>query len=135
MIKRQLKHIVWVVIKILETKNQVSKKLNEMDLNKIDQCFYQNLVAGKNKFLLKTKNSIKQQILKWIKALKNFLLNRDKLHFRQPGDTYSACGPFTNYHERIQKFTETDNLKHWYRNELDETCFAHDAAYSDSRDK
>ena len=66
-------------------------------------------------------------------------MNRDKiiqeLHFKQPGVTYSACGPFTSYHERIQKFTETDNLKHWYRNELDETCFAHDAAYSDSRDK
>ena len=44
---------------ILGTKNQVSKKLN-----KIDQCFYQNLVAGKNQFLLRTKNFIKQQILK-----------------------------------------------------------------------
>ena len=49
---------------ILGTKNQVSKKLNKIDLNKIDQCFYQNLVAGKNQFLLRTKNFIKQQILK-----------------------------------------------------------------------
>ena len=50
--------------KILGTKNQVSKKLNKIDLNKIDQCFYQNLGAGKNQSLLKTKNFIKQQILK-----------------------------------------------------------------------
>ena len=55
-------------------------------------------------------------------------------HLRQPGFTYSACGPFTKHHERIQKFRETGNLKHLYRNELDKACFAHDAAYSDSKD-
>ena len=41
-----------------------------------------------------------------------------KLHLRQPGFTYSACGPFTKHCERIQKFRETDNLKHLYGNEL-----------------
>ena len=34
----------------------------------------------------------------------------------------------------IQKFRETCNLKHSYRNELEKTCFAHDAAYSESKD-
>ena len=43
-----------------------------------------------------------------------------ELHLKQPGFTYSACGSFT--------------LKHLYRNELDKACFAHDAAYSDSKD-
>ena len=56
-----------------------------------------------------------------------------ELHLRQPGLTYSACGPFTKHCERIQKFRETGNLKHLYRNELDKACFAHDAAYSDSK--
>ena len=26
-----------------------------------------------------------------------------ELHRRQPGFTYSACGPFNKHHERIQK--------------------------------
>ena len=72
------------------------------------------------------------------KIIKNFLLNGDKfmpeLHLKQPGFTYSACGPFTKHRERIQKFRETGNLKHLYRNELNKACFAHDAAYSDSKD-
>ena len=29
---------------------------------------------------------------------------------------------------------ETGNLKHFYIKELDKDCFAHDAAYSDSKD-
>ena len=57
-----------------------------------------------------------------------------ELHLKQPGFTYSAWGPFTKYRERIQKFRETGNLKHLYRNELDKACFAHDAAYSESKD-
>ena len=56
------------------------------------------------------------------------------MHLKQPRFTYSACGPFTKHCERIQKFRETGNLKHLYINELDKACFAHDAAYSDSKD-
>ena len=67
-----------------------------------------------------------------------FLLTGDKfmpeLHLKQPGFTYRACGPFTKHRERIQKFRETGDLKHLYRNELDKDCFAHDAAYSGSKD-
>ena len=37
-----------------------------------------------------------------------FLSARDKfmpeVHLRQPGFTYSACGPFTKSKQRIQKF-------------------------------
>ena len=46
--------------------------------------------------------------------------------------TYSSCGPFTKHRERIQKFRETSNLKHLCRNS--KACFAHDEAYSDSKD-
>ena len=56
------------------------------------------------------------------------------MHLKQTGFTYSACEPLTKHRERIQKFRETANLKHLYRNELDKACFAHDAAYSDSKD-
>ena len=64
------------------------------------------------------------------KIVNKFLLIGDKfmpeLHLKQPGFTYSACGPFTKHCGRIQKFRE-GNLKHLYRNELDKACFAHDA--------
>ena len=37
-----------------------------------------------------------------------FLLADDKfipeIHLKQPGSTYSACGPFTEHKERVQKF-------------------------------
>ena len=56
-----------------------------------------------------------------------------ELHLKQPEFTYSSCGSL-NKRERIQKFREKENLKHFYRNELDKACFAHDAAYSDSED-
>ena len=57
-----------------------------------------------------------------------------ELHLKKPGFTYRACGPFTKYLERTQKFGETGNLKHLYRNELDKASFAHDAVCSDNRD-
>ena len=72
------------------------------------------------------------------KIINKSLMTRTKftpeLHLKQLGFTYSACGPFTKHCERIQKFRETGNLKHLYRNELYKACFAHDAAYSDSKD-
>ena len=43
--------------------------------------------------------------------LNKFLLAEEKfmreMHLKQPGFTYSACGPFTKNKERIQKFKET----------------------------
>ena len=56
-----------------------------------------------------------------------------KLYLRQPGFTYSACESFTKHRERIQEFKEAGNLKHIYKNKIDKACFAHDAAYSDSK--
>ena len=57
-----------------------------------------------------------------------------EMHLRQPQFTYSACGPFTKHKKRIQKFKETGDTNYIYTNELDKACFAHDAAYSDSKD-
>ena len=57
-----------------------------------------------------------------------------ELHLKQPGFTYSACGPFTKHNKEIQKFRETDNIKNLYRNELDKACFVHDAVYPGSKD-
>ena len=47
--------------------------------------------------------------------INKFLLAGDKfmpeMHLRQPGFTYSACGPFTKKKERIQKFKQTKDLR------------------------
>ena len=53
-----------------------------------------------------------------------------ELHLKCPGWTYSACGPFPKHRERI-KSLEKQAI---YRSELDKSCFAHDAAYCDSKD-
>ena len=50
---------------------------------------------------------------------------------KQPGFTYSACGPFTRNKERTQKFKETGDTKYIFRNELDKACIQHDMAYGD----
>ena len=43
----------------------------------------------------------------------NFLLAGDKfmpeMHLKQPGFTYSACGPITKNKERIEKFMQARN--------------------------
>ena len=56
------------------------------------------------------------------------------MHLKQPGFTYSACGPFTKNKERIQKFKETGDTRYIYKNELDRPCFQHDMAYGDFKD-
>ena len=70
--------------------------------------------------------------------INEFLLAGDKfmpeMHLRQPQFTYSACGPFTKHKQRIQKFMQIGDTNYIYKNELDKACFAHDAAYSDSKD-
>ena len=48
-----------------------------------------------------------------------------EMHLKQPGFTYSACGPFTKNKERIEKFMQTGNTDFFYRNELDKACFQH----------
>ena len=57
-----------------------------------------------------------------------------EMHLKQPGFTYSACGPFTKNKERIKKFMQTGNTNFIYKNELDKACFQHDMAYGKSKD-
>ena len=70
--------------------------------------------------------------------MNKFLLVGDKfmpeMQLKQPGFTYSACGPFTRNKERIEKFMQTGNTDFIYRNELDKACFQHDMAYGKSKD-
>ena len=56
------------------------------------------------------------------------------MHLRQSQFTYSACGPFNKHKQRIQKCKETGDINYIYKKELDKACFAHDPAYSDSKD-
>ena len=62
-----------------------------------------------------------------------FLLAGDKfmseMNLRQPGFTFSGCGPFTKDEERIQKFKETRDSRYVYQKEQDKACFQHDMAY------
>ena len=51
-----------------------------------------------------------------------------EMHLKQPGFTYSACGPLTKSKGRIQKFKEKGDTKYIHRNELDKACFQHDMA-------
>ena len=61
------------------------------------------------------------------KVVNKFLLSGDKfmpeIHLKQPGLTYSACGPFIKNKERIQKFKGTGDTCYIYKNELDKACF------------
>ena len=70
--------------------------------------------------------------------INKFLLAGDKfmpeMHLRQPGFTFSACGPFTKKKERIKKIMKTENTDFIYKNELDKACFQHDMAYGRSKD-
>ena len=49
-----------------------------------------------------------KQHIKMSEIVNKFLLVGDKfvpeMHLKQPGFTYSACGPFTKNKERIEKF-------------------------------
>ena len=71
-------------------------------------------------------------------TVNTFLLAADKfmpeMHLKQPGFTYSDCGPFTKNKERIEKFMQTGNTDFIYKNKLDRACFQHDMAYGKSKD-
>ena len=70
------------------------------------------------------------------KIVNKFLLAGDKfipeMHLKQPGFTYSPCGPFTKNKEQLQKFKETGDTSYIYKNE--KACFQHDMAYGDFKD-
>ena len=62
-----------------------------------------------------------------------FLLAGNKfmpeIHLKQPGFTYSACGPFTKNQERIEKYMQTGITDFSYKDDFDKACFQHDMAY------
>ena len=70
--------------------------------------------------------------------INKFLLVGDtfmpEMHLKQPGFTYSACGPFIKHAERIKKFKETGDTSYIFKNELNKACFKHDSAYADYKD-
>ena len=70
--------------------------------------------------------------------INKFLLVDDtfmpEMHLKQPGFTYSTCGPFTKHAERIKKFEQTGNTSYIFKNELDKACFKYDSAYADYKD-
>ena len=38
-----------------------------------------------------------------------------EMHLKQPGFTYSACGPFTKNNEKIEKFMQTGDTNVIYK--------------------
>ena len=71
-------------------------------------------------------------------VINKFLLAGDtflsELHLKQPGFTYSACGPFIKNKERIKKLMQTGSTEFIYKNELDKACFQHDIAHVKAKD-
>ena len=57
-----------------------------------------------------------------------------EMHLKQPGFTYSPCGPITKNKEKIIKIKETGDSRYIYQNELDKVCFQHDTSYGDFKD-
>ena len=85
------------------------------------------------------KTIVAERRIKLSEIVNKFLLAGDKflpeMYLKQPGFTYSPCGPFTkNKEERIQKFKETGDTSYIYKNELDKACFQHDVAYGGFKD-
>ena len=52
-----------------------------------------------------------------------------KMHLRQPGFAYSACGSLTKNKEKTQIFKEIGDSGYIYQNELDKSYFQHDMAF------
>ena len=82
--------------------------------------------------------NVHTKLYKMNEIVNTFLLAGDKfmpkMHLKQPGFTYSACGRFTKNKERIKKFKETGDKSYIYKNELDKVCFQHDMAYGGFKD-
>ena len=65
--------------------------------------------------------------MKMNEIVNKFLLVGDKfkpeMHLKQPGFTYSACGPFTKNKEKIEKFMQIGDTNFIYKNDFDQACF------------
>ena len=74
----------------------------------------------------------KDIINKFLLVGNNFM---PELHLCDPKvKKYSACGPFTQYTQRITRFLNTGLLSEIYKNESDKACFQHNMAYSKYKD-
>ena len=72
------------------------------------------------------------------KIVNKFLLGGYKfmpeVDLKQPGFTYSVCGPFTKNKERTKKFKDSGDSRYIYRNKLRKACFQYDMIYGDFKD-
>ena len=60
-----------------------------------------------------------------------------KMHLRQTGFMYSACGPFTKSKKRLQKEArdkKTGNSRNIYQKELNKASFQHAMTFGDFKD-
>ena len=75
-------------------------------------------------------NEIVNQLLL---AGNKFMAEKRFMHLKQPGFICSACGTFTK-NNWTQKFKETGDARHIYKNELDKVYFQYGMAYEDFKD-
>ena len=94
-----------------KNKNSSLRKTKQNRLMFLSNC----AVCGKKKSTSIKNQELSNDYFKRYKIINKFLLTCVKftpeLLMKQPGFTYSACGPFTKHCERIEKFRETGNLK------------------------
>ena len=57
-----------------------------------------------------------------------------KMHLKQLGFTYSACGSFTKDKDRIKKLMQWGNTDCTYKNDFEKTYFQYDMAYGKYKD-
>ena len=102
MVKQYYQNVQYAVVKNEEAKGLLSNLGLRTPLSKVP-------LLGDILFWLYKMNEI----------VNKFLLAGDKfmpdMHLKQPGFTYSACGPFTKNKERIKKFQETGDTKYIYK--------------------
>ena len=49
-----------------------------------------------------------------------------EMHLKQPGFTYSGCGPFAKSKDKTQNFMQKGHKDYIYRDDLNKACFQHD---------
>ena len=57
-----------------------------------------------------------------------------EMHLKQPGFTYSACGLFIKYKQRVEQLMQTGDTNYIYKNKLEKACFQHDMTYGKDKD-
>ena len=59
---------------------------------------------------------------------------KPEMYLRQPGFTYSVCGPFTKNKKKLRKFKDMRDSPYSYQEQLDKACFVRYMAYGDLKD-